>query len=48
MFYIYHDERFHRHTVAFFINKKGKLKPDEYSFAKFLIELTKRGIIKNE
>ncbi len=45
MFYIYLDERLHRYTVAFFINKKGKLKPDEYSFAKFLIELTKRRII---
>ena len=34
--------------VLYFFNKNKECKPDDYSFAKFLRILTKRGIIKNE
>jgi hypothetical protein len=34
--------------ILCFFNKKEECKPDDYSFAKFLKILTKRGIIKNE
>lgn len=44
MFFVYFDERLHKHTVSFFINKKGKYTLDETAFAKFLIELIKNGI----
>jgi hypothetical protein len=44
MFFVYFDERLHKHTVSFFINKRGKYALDEITFAKFLIELIKNGI----
>jgi len=45
MFFVYFDEKLHKHIASFFINKKGKFELDEIAFAKFLIELIKRGII---
>jgi|GEM_PF-1606945 len=44
MFFVYFDERLHKHTVSFFINKGGKYTLDEIAFAKFLIELIRNGI----
>ena len=35
-------------AILHFFNKNKECKPDDYSFAKFLRILTKRGIIKNE
>ena len=46
MFYVYFDKRLHRHNIRYFINKKGKYKLDEFSFANFLTELAKMRIIK--
>ena len=43
-FYVYYDKKLHKHTVSFFINKKGKLKLDEIVLARFLIELIKNGL----
>jgi len=48
MFYIYFDKRLGKHTTAFFINKKGKFELDEYVFAKFLIELIKKGLAEEK
>ena len=48
MFFVYFDEKLHKHTVSFFINKKGKFELDEIVFAKFLIELIKNGIINEK
>jgi hypothetical protein len=44
MFFAYFDEKLGKHTVSFFINKKGKYTLDEIVFAKFLIELIKNGL----
>jgi hypothetical protein len=44
MFFVYFDKKLCKHTVSFFINKKGKFELDETVFAKFLIELIKDGI----
>ncbi len=48
MFFVYFDEKLHKHTVSFFINKKGKSELDEIVFAKFLIELIKNGIVNEK
>jgi len=48
MFFVYFDEKLHKHTVSFFINKKGKFELDETVFVKFLIELIKRGLAEEK
>ena len=44
MFFVYFNERLHKHTVSFFINKKGRYALDETAFAKFLVELIRNSI----
>ena len=48
IFLIYFDENLHKHTVSFFINKKGKLKLDEVVFARFLMELVRENLINEK
>jgi len=48
MFFVSFDEKLHKHTVLFFINKKGKFELDEIVFAKFLIELVKLGLAEEK
>jgi len=43
---VYYDMHDYEWTVLYFFNKIGECKPDDYSFAKFLTKLTRKGIIK--
>jgi len=43
-----YDKYDYEWVVLYFFNKNKECKPDDYSFAKFLRILTKKGIIKNE